>query len=41
MPLPEVVIRPLLECVAGADDTTQLQERAIRDQLAKLPQQRL
>ena len=35
--LPKDLIRPLLECVARADDTTHLQERAIRDQLANLP----
>ena len=34
--LPVDVLRPLLECVAGADDTTRLQERAIRDELARL-----
>ena len=35
-PVPHDGVRPLLECVAGADDTTQRQERAIRDQLARL-----
>ena len=31
----EVLVR-LLDCVAGAEDTTRLQERAIRDELARL-----
>ena len=30
------VLRQLLDCAAGAEDTTRLQERAIRDLLAKL-----
>ena len=34
--LPAKVLRNLMECVAGADDTTKLQERAIRDQLARV-----
>lgn len=29
-------LRPLLECVAAAQDTTKLQERAIRDHLATM-----
>ncbi len=32
--LPDDVLRPMLECVAGANDTTRLQERAIHDELA-------
>lgn len=32
--LPEGVLRPLLECAASANDTTRLQERAIRHTLA-------
>jgi hypothetical protein len=29
-------LRPVLECVAAAEDTTQLQERALRDHLAAM-----
>ena len=32
--LPVELLRPALECAAGADDTTRAQERALRDQLA-------
>lgn len=32
--LPKETLEELLECVAGAEDTTRLQERAIRDGLA-------
>jgi len=32
--LPAALMRPLLECVAGAPDTTKLQERSIRDSLS-------
>lgn len=34
--LPVGVLRPLMECTAGADDTTRLQARSIRDQLATM-----
>jgi len=34
--LSQEVLVPLLDCVAGAEDTTRLQERAIRDELARL-----
>jgi hypothetical protein len=34
--LPHGVFRAALECAAGANDTTRLQERVIRDQLATL-----
>ena len=34
--LPDDVLLAVLECVAGADDTTVQQERALRDQLALL-----
>jgi hypothetical protein len=34
--LPKGVLLDLLDCAAGAEDTTRLQERAIRDTLARL-----
>ncbi|MBL8199896.1 MAG: hypothetical protein JNK40_02900 [Chromatiales bacterium] len=34
--LPAAALRPVLECVAGANDTTRLQARSIRDQLASM-----
>jgi len=34
--LAKEVLIPLLECAAAAEDTTRMQERAIRDALAKL-----
>ena len=34
--LSQEVLVALLDCVAGAEDTTRLQERAIRDELARL-----
>ena len=34
--LPQEVLLSLLDCVAGADDTTRLQELAIRNELARL-----
>jgi hypothetical protein len=34
--LRQEVLVQLLDCVAGAEDTTRLQERAIRDELARL-----
>lgn len=34
--LPKGTLAALLECVAGANDTTKRQERAVRDQLARL-----
>lgn len=34
--LPAHSLMPLLECAARADDTTRQQERALRDQLARL-----
>lgn len=34
--VPLTELRPLLECAAAAEDTTRLQERAIRDQLATM-----
>ena len=36
MHLPRAMLAELLACAAGAEDTTQLQERAIRDALAEL-----
>lgn len=36
MALPADVLRAALECAAGADDTTRVQEQALRDQLAAL-----
>jgi len=36
MSLAKGVLAGLLDCAAGAEDTTRLQERAIRDALAKL-----
>lgn len=35
--LPPDLFRQALECVAGADDTTRVQERLIRDVIATLP----
>jgi hypothetical protein len=35
--VPAEHLRLLLECAAAADDTTQLQERAIRDHLGRMP----
>jgi hypothetical protein len=34
--LAKEMLAPLLDCAAAAEDTTRLQERAIRDELAKL-----
>ena len=34
--LPVKALRPLLKCAAAADDSTRQQERALRDQLARL-----
>jgi hypothetical protein len=34
--LSPAALRPIMECVAAANDTTRLQERAIRDQMAAL-----
>ena len=34
--LNSAALRPTLECVAAANDTTRIQERAIRDQMAAL-----
>jgi hypothetical protein len=34
--LAKEMLVPLLDCAAGAEDTTRAQERAIRDALAKL-----
>ena len=34
--LPNVLFRAALECAAGANDTTRLQERSMRDQIAAL-----
>jgi hypothetical protein len=34
--VPDTALRPMLECAAAADDTTRLQEDAIRDALARL-----
>jgi hypothetical protein len=34
--LDRVTLRSVLECVAAANDTTRLQERAIRDHMATL-----
>ena len=36
MTLSAGLLRPVLDCVAAANDTTRLQERAIRDQMAAL-----
>jgi hypothetical protein len=36
MQLDSGLLRELLECAAAADDTTRLQERSIRDELARL-----
>ncbi len=36
MQVPVTALPALLECVAGANDTTRLQERSIRDELARL-----
>lgn len=35
--VPANELRPMLACAAAADDTTRLQEEAIRDALARLP----